>query len=85
MVNVGSRPVSASGSRRGSSASRIEYPSSIGYSGRDPARLNPVFLRLVRSLNPGQSPVHPLRRRHGGLDLVAGARAGQAAAGSVTH
>jgi hypothetical protein len=35
----------------------IEYPSSIGYAGRDPAALNPVYLRLVRGLNPGQSPV----------------------------
>jgi hypothetical protein len=55
-VVVGSRPVS----RRlpgGFVGLSIEYPSSIGYAGRDPSRLNPVYLRLVRGLSPGQSPV----------------------------
>jgi hypothetical protein len=35
----------------------VEYPSSIAYSGHDPARLNPTYLALVRTLNPGQAPV----------------------------
>jgi hypothetical protein len=35
----------------------IEYPSSIAYSGHDPAHVDPVYLQLVRSLTPGQAPV----------------------------
>jgi hypothetical protein len=55
-VVVGSRPVSRAlpGGFIGLS---IEYPSSIRYAGRDPRQLNPVYLRLVRGLNPGQAPV----------------------------
>jgi hypothetical protein len=34
----------------------IEYPSSLPYSGADPAAPNPTFVRLVRALNPGGSP-----------------------------
>lgn len=35
----------------------IEYPSSLAYSGADPAAPNPTFIRLVRELNPSGSPV----------------------------
>ncbi len=35
----------------------IEYYAVQPYAGRDPHALNPVFLQLVRNLNPGQSPV----------------------------
>ncbi len=35
----------------------IEYYAVQKYAGRDPHALNPVFLQLVRNLNPGQSPV----------------------------
>ncbi|MDQ6835550.1 MAG: glycosyl hydrolase family 79 C-terminal domain-containing protein [Actinomycetota bacterium] len=35
----------------------IEYPSSIGYSGRNPNRPNLVYVKLVRGLNPGHSPI----------------------------
>jgi hypothetical protein len=35
----------------------IEFPSSIAYSGGDPARPDPVFIQLVKNLNPGQRPV----------------------------
>ncbi len=35
----------------------IEYPSSIAYSGHDPAHVNPTYLALLRALTPGQSPV----------------------------
>ena len=35
----------------------IEYYAVQSYAGRDPHALNPVFLQLVRNLNPGQSPV----------------------------
>ena len=35
----------------------IEYPALPAYAGTDPANLNPVFLRLVKNLSPGQSPV----------------------------
>jgi hypothetical protein len=54
-VDVGSRPVSRPlpGGFVGLS---IEYPSAIAYAG-DAAHLNPVFLRLVGNLDPGQPPV----------------------------
>jgi hypothetical protein len=35
----------------------IEYHSTLGYFGSDPAKLNPTFLRLVHDVNPGGSPV----------------------------
>ncbi len=35
----------------------IEYPSSLAYSGADPAAPNPTFIRLVGDLNPSGSPV----------------------------
>lgn len=35
----------------------IEYPSSLAYSGTNPAAPNPIFIRLVRALNPTGSPV----------------------------
>ena len=35
----------------------IEYYAVQKYAGRDPHALNPVFLQLVRNLDPGQSPV----------------------------
>jgi hypothetical protein len=35
----------------------IEYYAVQKYAGRDPHALNPVFLQLVRNLNPRQSPV----------------------------
>lgn len=35
----------------------IEYTSLAGYLGNDPRAPNPLFLALVRRLNPGQSPV----------------------------
>ena len=35
----------------------IEYPSSLAYSGADPAAPNPTFIRLVQELNPSGSPV----------------------------
>jgi hypothetical protein len=56
MVNVGARPVTGP-LPPGFLGFSIEYPSSLGYSGRDPSHLNPLYLQLVRGLNPGQSPV----------------------------
>jgi Glycosyl hydrolase family 79 C-terminal beta domain len=56
LVNVGSRPVTGR-LPPGFLGFSIEYPSSIGYSGRDPSHPNPLYLQLVRGLNPGQSPV----------------------------
>jgi hypothetical protein len=35
----------------------LEYPSIERYVGTDPQSLNPVFVRLVRALTPGQRPV----------------------------
>ena len=35
----------------------IEYPSSLAYSGADPAAPNPTFIRLVQELNPSGSRV----------------------------
>jgi hypothetical protein len=35
----------------------LEFPTIEQYAGTSPAALNPVFLRLVRGLNPGQAPV----------------------------
>ena len=35
----------------------LEYPAVEGYLGRDPNAPNPLFLALVRALNPGQSPI----------------------------
>ena len=35
----------------------IEYPSSLAYSGANPAAPNPTFIRLVQQLNPSGSPV----------------------------
>jgi hypothetical protein len=35
----------------------LEYPSVEAYAGSNPAALNPLFLRLVRGLAPGQAPV----------------------------
>jgi len=35
----------------------IEYPSSLAYSGTDPAAPNPTFIRLVQAINPSGSPV----------------------------
>lgn len=35
----------------------IEYPALPAYAGTDPSRLNPLFLRIVRELSPGQRPV----------------------------
>ncbi len=35
----------------------IEYSSLLAYSGSDPASPNPTFIRLVRALSPGASPV----------------------------
>jgi hypothetical protein len=35
----------------------LEYPSIERYVGTDPQALNPVFVRLVRALSPGQRPV----------------------------
>ena len=35
----------------------IEYPSSLAYSGANPAAPNPTFIRLVRQLDPSASPV----------------------------
>lgn len=54
LVDVGPRPVTAPlpGGFIGLS---IEYPSAVAYAG-EPGHPNPVFLALVRSLNPGQSP-----------------------------
>jgi hypothetical protein len=34
----------------------LEYRAVTGYLGRDPSALDPVFLALVRALDPGQSP-----------------------------
>jgi len=35
----------------------MEYTSVEPYAGRDPTALNPVFLRLIKNLSPGQAPV----------------------------
>jgi hypothetical protein len=35
----------------------LEYRALLTYLGSDPSALNPVFLRLLRNLNPGQSPI----------------------------
>lgn len=35
----------------------IEYGSALSYFGTDPGRPDPVFLQLMRNLDPGQSPV----------------------------
>lgn len=35
----------------------IEYPALEPYAGTDPAHIDPVFLSLIRGLNPGQAPV----------------------------
>jgi len=35
----------------------LEYPSIEAYAGTNPAALDPVFLQLVRNLDPGQAPV----------------------------
>ncbi len=35
----------------------IEYPALPAYAGSDPSNLNPLFLKLVRGLSPGQRPV----------------------------
>ena len=35
----------------------IEYYAVEAYAGHDPRALNPVFLQLIRNLDPGQSPV----------------------------
>jgi len=42
----------------------LEYPAVEAYAGTDPRALDPVFLQLVRNLDPGQAPVHgsPARR-----------------------
>jgi hypothetical protein len=55
-ASVGSTPVGAS-MPPGYVGLSIEYHALIDYLGRDPAALNPVFLALIRGLNPGQSPV----------------------------
>ncbi len=56
LVNVGSRSLTRP-LPPGYVGLSIEYPSSIAYSGANPRRPNPVFLQLVRNLNPGQEPV----------------------------
>ncbi len=35
----------------------LEYPTIEQYAGTNPAAIDPVFVRLVRGLNPGQAPV----------------------------
>ena len=35
----------------------LEYPAVAAYAGTDPSAVNPVFLQLIRNLNPGQLPV----------------------------
>jgi len=35
----------------------LEYPAVAAYAGTDPSALNPVFVQLIRNLNPGQLPV----------------------------
>ncbi|HEY2655514.1 MAG TPA: glycosyl hydrolase family 79 C-terminal domain-containing protein [Solirubrobacteraceae bacterium] len=47
-----SRPIAA-----GFVGLSIEYPSSLAYSGANPASPNPTFIRLVEQLNPSGSPV----------------------------
>jgi hypothetical protein len=34
----------------------LEFPTVEAYAGTDPAALNPVFLKLVRNISPGQQP-----------------------------
>jgi hypothetical protein len=55
-IDIGARPASHP-IPPGFVGLSIEYPSSIAYSGRNPARPNPVYLQLVRNLAPGQRPV----------------------------
>ena len=55
-VDVGSQPLTRP-LPPGFIGLSIEFPSSIAYSGPDPAHPNPVYLQLVRNLTPGQSPV----------------------------
>jgi Glycosyl hydrolase family 79 C-terminal beta domain len=35
----------------------LEYPAVAAYAGASPSALNPVFVQLIRNLNPGQVPV----------------------------
>ena len=35
----------------------LEYPAVAAYAGASPSALNPVFVQLIRNLNPGQLPV----------------------------
>ncbi|MDQ6775099.1 MAG: hypothetical protein M3071_02525, partial [Actinomycetota bacterium] len=35
----------------------LEYRTMLSYSGTNPRAINPVFVRLLRNLNPGQAPV----------------------------
>jgi hypothetical protein len=48
----------------------LEYRSLLSYLGTDPSTINPVFVRLLRALTPGQAPV--LRIGGDSTDLVAG-------------
>src|SRR5205085_9970006 len=55
-VSIGSRTASrAIGT--GFVGLSLEYSSVPAYAGTDPAALNPVFVQLLKNLNPGQSPV----------------------------
>jgi hypothetical protein len=49
---AGDRPIPA-----GFLGLSMEYPSVEAYAGGDPLAINPVLVRLIRSLSPGQAPV----------------------------
>ncbi len=53
---ISSTPISAP-LARGFLGLSLEYQALPAYAGHDPAHLDPVFLALVRALDPGQSPV----------------------------
>jgi hypothetical protein len=55
-VDVGTRPESRP-VPPGFVGFSIEYRSAPGYFGTDPSRPDPLFIALVRALDPGQSPV----------------------------
>ena len=51
------RPLSVAPVSAGFIGLSIEYYALQAYTGDDPGALNPVFLQLIKNLDPGQSPV----------------------------
>jgi hypothetical protein len=56
LIDIANTPVSRP-IPRGFIGLSVEYPSSLAYSGTNPAAPNPTFIRLVQALNPTGSPV----------------------------